>query len=173
MVNGFKDVNKKVDYVLALDLTHKEKLALQSDMTEYRVLGGASINQTQGWTAFKPMFQCTEVKVDAYDPMIQLGVWSSAEFEKRMQEGYAMDLPIPVIAIEGDHWNFWIAYSENIEAKKGGKGYRVQLAGPVAMGDTTNAFGVFKILHTLKAIVRWGLEVYDPFFQTNVLARFE
>ena len=119
------------------------------------------------------MFQYTEVKVDTYDPMIQLEIWSSAEFEKRIREGYAMDLFISVIAIEGDYWNSWIVYSEKIEAEKGRNGCRVQLAGPVVIGDTTDAFGVFRILPTLKAIVRWGLEVYDPFFETNVLASFE
>ncbi|KAI4129620.1 MAG: hypothetical protein LQ341_006546 [Variospora aurantia] len=173
IVDGFKDANKKVDYALALELTHEERITLQSDVTEYRVPGGASINQTQGWTAFKPMFTCTEVKVDGDDPMIQLAVWVSAEVEKRRQEGYATDLPFPAIAVDGDHWDLWIAYSADIDAKKGGKGYRVQFLGPIAMGNTCNAFGVFKILHVLKAIVRWGLEVYDPHFKANVLARFE
>ncbi|KAL8989208.1 MAG: hypothetical protein Q9177_001856 [Variospora cf. flavescens] len=174
VVDDFKDANKKVDYALALKLTHEEELTLQSAVTEYLVPGGASINQTQGWTATKPMFEHTEVKVDACDPMIQLAVWICAEIKKRSLEGYNLNLPIPVIAIERDHWSFWIAYWVETPAKDGGKkAYRVKFLGPVPMGSTDSAFGVFKILHVLKAIVRWGFEIYEPEFQKHIYAKYQ
>ncbi|KAL9030031.1 MAG: hypothetical protein Q9196_001805 [Gyalolechia fulgens] len=171
----YNDADRKVDYGLAIQLDYEELITLQTAVDNYRVAGGASINQTQGWTAFKPIFSCTEVKNDARDPLVQLGTWIAAEFEKRSLEGYSMDFPIPAIAIYGDEWKLWIAYSVTLPAndrRPGGKSYRVQFIGPVDMGNTCNAMGVFKILHVLKAIVRWGLKVFEPQFQKNVLARY-
>lgn len=111
------------------------------------------------------MFQHTEVKVDGSDPLIQLAIWVCAEVEKRYREGYTLDLPFQLIAISEEYWEFWIAYSEEVpinQRQPGGKPYRVQFLGPKPMGYTGDATGVFKILHVLKAIVRWGLEVYEP-----------
>lgn len=162
--------------MLALKLTHKETRILMNAPKMYRVAGGASINNTQHWTAFKAMFSYTEIKVDGRDPLIQLAVWICAEFEKRSLEGYGLDLPIPAIATYGDHWKFWIAYMVKTHAKDqrpGKKPYSVQFLGPVNMGSTENAMGVFKILHVLKAIVRWGFEVYEPQFMKHIFARYK
>ena len=175
MVNTFRDGNKKVDYALALKLTSDEDLVLKSAVKKYRVPGGASINQTQShWTAFVPMFTPVEVKVDGSDPLIQLGIWVSAEVEKRYLEAYTFDLPFPAIAVSNHQWDFWIAYAEKLSVKQqqGGKSYRVRFLGPIDMGHTRNATGVFRILHVLKAIVRWGLEVYEPDFMENVFKRY-
>ncbi|KAL8953875.1 MAG: hypothetical protein Q9222_000288 [Ikaeria aurantiellina] len=172
----FRDLSKKVDYALALTLTKQENQILMKAATKYRVKGGASINQTQGWTAFTPMFQYTELKVDGTVPMIQLAVWVCAEVEKRHREGYALNLPFPLIAISEDYWQLWIAFSEEIplnQQQLGGKSYQIQCLGPVPIGYTGNATGVFKILHVLKAIVRWGLEVYEPQFMEHVFRRYE
>ncbi|KAL9034752.1 MAG: hypothetical protein Q9180_005234 [Flavoplaca navasiana] len=175
LVNTFRDGNKKVDYALALKLTSDEDLVLKSAVKKYRVPGGASINQTQSdWTAFVPMFAPVEVKVDGSDPLIQLGIWVSAEVEKRYLEAYTFDLPFPAIAVSDHHWDLWIAYAEGISVKQqqGGKPYRVRFLGPIEMGHTGNATGVFRILYVLKAIVRWGLEVYEPEFMENVFKRY-
>ncbi|KAL8886626.1 MAG: hypothetical protein Q9215_005699 [Flavoplaca cf. flavocitrina] len=175
LVNTFRDGNKKVDYALALKLTSDEDMVLKSAVKKYRVPGGASINQTQSdWTAFVPMFTPVEVKVDGSDPLIQLGIWVSAEVEKRYLEAYTFDLPFPAIAVSNHQWDFWIAYAEELSVKQqqGGKSYRVRFLGPIDMGHTRNATGVFRILHVLKAIVRWGLEVYEPDFMENVFKRY-
>ncbi|KAI4090084.1 MAG: hypothetical protein LQ344_004955 [Seirophora lacunosa] len=176
LVDGFKDANKKADYALALALTDEEERILSSAVTKYLVSGGTSINQTRDWTSAKPMFESTEVKVDARDSWIQIAVWICAELEKRRLERYELDLPIPAIAIENDHWSFSIAHAIKIsptEQTPGGKPYRVQFFGPVEIGSTKDAAGVFKILHVLKAIVRWGLEVYEPQFMKHVFARYK
>ena len=167
----YKDADKEVDYALAIKLSHEELVILQTAVNKFHVKG-ASINQTQGWTAYIPMWSAIEVKVDARDPLVQLGAWICAGYEKQSLEGYSMKLPIPAIAIYGDQWLLWIAYAIKIAQVPGGKPYRVQFIGPVDMGNTRNAMGVFKILHVLKAMVRWGLEVFEPHFQTDVLARY-
>ncbi|KAL8916477.1 MAG: hypothetical protein Q9172_006287 [Xanthocarpia lactea] len=175
-VNTFKDGNKKVDYALALLLTKKEESVLNSAVSLYRVEGGASINQTHGWTAVVPMFAHIEVKVDECDPMIQLAIWICAEAEKRYLEGYTLDLPFVAIAVNGEDWSLSIAHSEKLSDKEqqlGGKPYRVQFLGSVRMGHTGDAAGVFRILHVLKAIVRWGQEIYEPQFMKHVYARYK
>ncbi|KAL9051955.1 MAG: hypothetical protein Q9206_004498 [Seirophora lacunosa] len=175
LAQTFRDLSKKVDNALALTLTKQENQILMKAVTKYRINGAASINQTQNWTAFIPMFQYTELKVDRTDPMIQLAVWVCAEVEKRHREEYALDLPFPLIAISEDYWELWIAYSEEIplsQRQPGGKSYQIQCLGPQHMGHTANATGVFTILHVLKAIVRWGLEVYEPAFMEHVYQRY-
>ena len=176
LVHTFRDGNKKIDYALALELTQQEEQKLKNAVTKYRIPGAAGVNQTQSkWTAFVPMFQYTEVKVDGSDPLIQLAIWVCAEVEKRHREGYTLDLPLPLIAISEEYWEFWIAYSEEVpinQRQPGGKPYRVQFLGPKPMGYTGDATGVFKILHVLKAIVRWGLEIYEPAFMEHVFGRY-
>lgn len=173
--NVFTDANKKIDYALALDITVDEERRLSTGGSRYRVPGPASINQTYGCTAFNPMFANFEVKVGEIDPLIQLGTWTAAEYEKRQLEGYPLHIPIPVIAIYGDQWKFWIAYSIKVPAKQrqqGGKPYRVQFAGPKDMGNTWSIEGVFRILHVLKALVRWGVDVYEPEYFMKVLGKY-
>ncbi|KAI4121631.1 MAG: hypothetical protein LQ338_006257 [Usnochroma carphineum] len=118
------------------------------------------------------MFANFEVKTDDRDPLIQLGTWIAAEYEKRNIEGYPMDIPVPAIAIYGHYWMLWIAFSMEIKKKEKGKPYRVQFCGPVEMGDTLNLEGVFKILHVLKAVVQWGVHVYEPEYFQKVVAKY-
>ena len=122
------------------------------------------------------MFANLVVETDGRDPLIQLGVWIAAEFEKRNFEGHPMDIPVPAIAIYGDQWYFWIARSRGLSAKERapkGKNYRVDLLGPMPMGNTFGAAGVFQILHVLEAVVRWGLDVYKPDYYEKVLAKYK
>ncbi|KAL9593262.1 MAG: hypothetical protein Q9179_005990 [Wetmoreana sp. 5 TL-2023] len=175
-VDAFTDGNKKIDHALALETSVGEERTLSTGGTVYRVLGPASINQTYGWTAFNPMFANFEAKTNERDLLIQLGTWIAAEYEKRHREGYPMDIPVPAIAIQSDQWKFWIAYSIMVPAKErkhGRKPYRVQFVGPVDMGNTWSIEGVFKILHVLKAVVRWGFNVYEPEYFDKVLAKYE
>ena len=71
-----------------------------------------SINQTDRFTNFIPMFLNIEVKrrVTDIDPQIQLAVWATAEFKKRALENYGRNMPVVAIAITGDAWDPWMAY---------------------------------------------------------------
>ncbi|KAL9593981.1 MAG: hypothetical protein Q9219_007277 [cf. Caloplaca sp. 3 TL-2023] len=176
LTDAFKPANKKIDQAFALDITKEEKHTLNARVDKYQVSCGASINQTHGWTAFKPMFANLEIKVDDRDPLIQMGAWVAAEYTKRELEGYPMDIPIPAMIIDGDEWAFHIAYSIQIPKKmrtQGGKSFEVQFVGPVKMGNTGEIQGIFKILHVLKAVVRWGLEVYEPEYFKKVLDKYK
>ncbi|KAL8725167.1 MAG: hypothetical protein Q9166_007521 [cf. Caloplaca sp. 2 TL-2023] len=176
LVDAFADANKKVDYAFALDISDDEKRTLSTGGTKYRIAGEASINQTYNWTAFQPMFANFEIKTDDRDPLVQLGTWIAAEYEKRYLEGYPTNLPVPAVVVDKDYWTLWIACSIKLstnEKIKNGKPYRVQFLGPVEIGNTTSAKGIFKILHFLTVIVQWGFDVYEPEFFTKVLAKYK
>ncbi|KAL8936683.1 MAG: hypothetical protein Q9216_004809 [Gyalolechia sp. 2 TL-2023] len=168
----FADADKKIDYALALELSNAERLILSAG--RYQLGGPASINQTQtDFTCMKPIFSHFEVKTDVRDPMIQLAVWITAEFLKRWQEGWRMDLPVPAIAIYEDHWALWIAYAVKVKQGGNNKAFMVQFAGPWEIGHTMHVAGVFRILHVLQAIAKWGLEVYLSAFRKDVLAKIK
>ncbi|KAL9000629.1 MAG: hypothetical protein Q9188_005629 [Gyalolechia gomerana] len=168
----FWDADFKVDHALALRLSEEQYRILSAG--QYQVNGPASINQTTGWTCLKPMFAYVEIKLDARDPLVQLGPFLAAEFEKRYIEGYPMDIAVPAITVYEEAWKLWIVCSvSQTNHKPGHKPYRVQFLGPVNMGSTADVVGAFRILHILKAIAKWGLEVYNPAFLKNVLAKYE
>ncbi|KAL8855415.1 MAG: hypothetical protein Q9178_007940 [Gyalolechia marmorata] len=170
----FTLADKKIDHALAIDLARNELRRLQTAGSKYRVGGEPSINQTYA-CAFKFMFVNFEVKVDDRDPLIQLAVWIASELEKRSREGYPIEVPIPAVAIYGDEWHLWIAYAAKVnpkERRKNGKAYRVQFLGPIIMGSTYGHAEVYKIFHVLKAVIKWGLEVYQRDYVEKVFAKY-
>ncbi len=121
------------------------------------------------------MFVNFEVKVDDRDPLIQLAVWIASELEKRSREGYPVEVPIPAVAIYGDEWHLWIAYAAKVPPKqrrKNGKAYQVQFLGPIIMGSTYGHAEVYKIFHVLKAVIKWGLDVYQRDYVEKVFEKY-
>ncbi|KAL8951834.1 MAG: hypothetical protein Q9222_002207 [Ikaeria aurantiellina] len=170
---AFNDADKRVDFALALKLSDAERDVLNAG--RYQVEGPGSINQTLSPTSYqKPMFSYYEVKMDNRDPMVQLGAWITAEFLKRFREGWPMNLPVPAIEIDKDNWLLWIAVAVRRKpATEGGMPFKVQFTGSWAMGSTRSITGIFQILHALKAIARWGVEVYKPAFRKGVLSKVQ
>ena len=109
------------------------------------------------------------------DPLLQLGTWISAEYEKRRLEGYPMDMPTVAILVDGDIWNMYVVFCESgtLNTLTLGRDYRLRFAGPKIIGDTTSIVGVFQIMHVIKAIYKWGLEVYKPWWKEHVLKRYQ
>lgn len=109
-------MNKKVDYAMGLLLPRSDQRALARApyVCQHSV---PSINQTDTFANFVPMFLNIEVKrhVSDVDPMVQLGVWVAAEFRKRSIEAYDRNMPVLAIAITGDKWDLWIAYDAKYE----------------------------------------------------------
>ncbi|KAL8919430.1 MAG: hypothetical protein Q9208_006808 [Pyrenodesmia sp. 3 TL-2023] len=158
----FGVLDRKIDQALAFDPSPDELMSLQRGGPKYRVEGEPSINQTYVF-AFMLMFSFFEVKI-------------AAEYEKRFREGYPMGLPIPAVAIYEDDWYLWIACAIIVPAaqrQKSGKAYRVQFMGPILIGSTYGHAGVYKIFHILKAVIMWGLKVYQPEYVEKVLAKYK
>jgi hypothetical protein len=160
-------LNKKIDLAMGLDLPTDQKAALQHGEFLCNTRN-KSINQTSNWVNFVPMFLNIEVKKKySEDPMIQLATWIAAEFAKRQQEGYSLDMPVFAIEIEGDAWNLWIGYWA------GSFPHTLVFMGPESMGDTKSLKGAFKIFYVLQGLAAWGTSSYRAWFEREVLAKYQ
>lgn len=107
----YKWLDKKIDFTMALRLSTQEKSRLEKGVyhDESDIPG---VNQTSGFTRYLPMFLNVEIKKEnaGVDPMIQLATWISAEYNKRVIEGYDRSMPVIAITISGYDWHVWVAY---------------------------------------------------------------
>ncbi|KAL8688099.1 MAG: hypothetical protein Q9224_004972 [Gallowayella concinna] len=132
-----------------------------------------SINQTKGSTALKLMCLYVAIKMDAGDPLLNLGPFIAAEFTKRWKEGWQdlMHLPAIAIAVDQHHWTLWIACAvDSPKRTEDDSPFSVHLIGPTNIGNSTSIVDTFRILHVLKAVARWALDVHEPAFRQCVLA---
>ena len=131
-----------------------------------------SINQTSSFVNFTPMFLNIEVKRknSNTDPLIQLGAWISAEFEKRRIEGYSLDMPVLAIEIEGNQWGLHMVYSQPNTVD--GEGYGLRFVGPIPLGDTSSLQGCFKLLDGLRRCADWGVGEYQTWFRKEILEKY-
>ena len=84
-------------------------------------------------------------------------------------EGHNLNMPVLAIEIEGDAWNPHMVSA--IEDQRGGD-FRCNFVGPVEMGSTRSTKGIFQILDRLCRCVDWGIEEYEQWFNSDVLAKY-
>ena len=104
------------------------------------------------------------------DPLIQVAVWISAEFEKRRIEHYSLDMPVLAIEIEEDHWRVYMVYVDEIVVD--GEGYGLKFVGPMSLGSTSSLQDCFKLLDGLCRCADWGVGKYRAWFRKEVLAKY-
>lgn len=165
----FKDLDKRIDAAIGLHLSGIKRKTLSNGVFCEGTL--PSINQTESFVNFLPMFANIEVKKSNTDrdPLIQLGAWIAAEFNKRRTEGYSLDMPVLAIEVEGDMWNLHMIFA--IEDQKGGD-FQCNFVGPIEMGSTKSIMGIFQILDRLCRCVDWGIGEYQQWFNSEVLAKY-
>ncbi|KAH9209560.1 hypothetical protein DL95DRAFT_526791 [Leptodontidium sp. 2 PMI_412] len=164
---------KRVDYGMYLEPTETEakKIAyLHRESTGPDDLG---LNQTRGYLQDKPLLWSAEMKktVSGHDPLLQIGIWNSALFQRleqlfeRRRPGIKMSdiLPIPAIVIRGPAWELYASYIVD-EDDRG----RV-LRGLVDIGSTSTVIGVYQILKVLEAVTRYGVDRYWPWLSEALL----
>ena len=117
------------------------------------------------------MFANIEVKNSNSDrdPLIQLGDWVTAAFNKPRMKGFTLNMPLLAIEIEGDAWNLHIISA--IEDQRGGD-FQYNFVGPVEMGSTGSTIGIFQILDRLCRCVDWGNGEYQQWVNSEVLAKY-
>ncbi|KAI4089625.1 MAG: hypothetical protein LQ344_005265 [Seirophora lacunosa] len=157
----FKALNKKIDLAVGLRLFRFQEEILQ---TRSYVVNPAypSINQVQSCFNFTPMFVNAEVKKKHQnrDPLIHLGAWVAAEFNKRYREGWPLDIPVVAIAIEQDEWLLYIVH----HIPGSGGTFKLRFVGPISIGTTVHYDGIFRILFVLCTLGTWGDNVYRQWF---------
>ena len=169
----FKDLDKRIDAAFGLNLSSEKREILGQGV--YYSDGEQSIpsiNQTASFVNFIPMFADFEVKRPntARDPLIQLGTWAAAEFKKRTQEGYSLDMPILAIVIDGDIWYSHLVFAtEDVENGT----FDCRFAGPNTMGSTLDLLGIYKILGNLYLYAEWGVGKYQTWFNDQILSKYQ
>ncbi|KAL8764964.1 MAG: hypothetical protein Q9209_007791 [Squamulea sp. 1 TL-2023] len=157
----FRALNKKIDMTIGLNLFEFQQEKLQR--RQYK-LGPAypSINQVQSYFPLVPMFVNIEVKkkYQNRDPLIQLGAWVAAEFNKRRAEGWSLEMPVVAIAIDQDEWQLYIVHY----VPKEDSNFDLRFVGPRSAGNTSDYEGIFRILYVLCTLAKWGEEVYRKWF---------
>ncbi|KAL9024540.1 MAG: hypothetical protein Q9196_006445 [Gyalolechia fulgens] len=157
----FKALNKKIDLAIGLHLLQYQQRELQTRKYHLQPTY-PSINQVQSYFHLTPMIVNMEVKkkYQNRDPLIQLGAWLAAEFNKRHDEGWPMDIPAIAITIDQDDWQLYIVH----HVPKDDGSFELRFVGPRSMGNTSDYEGIFRILYVLCSLGKWGEEVYRPWF---------
>lgn len=140
-----ESLDQEIDFAMGLDLSYKKFTTLQHGVFSE---GTPSINQTASFTNLIPIF--ANIKVNgpktSRDPLIQLGIWITAEFNKRKKERYSLDMPVLAIVVEADYWNLYMVFA--IEDNACGT-FKCSFVGPTPMGSTLDLLGVYRILDKL------------------------
>ncbi|KAL9592182.1 MAG: hypothetical protein Q9179_006972 [Wetmoreana sp. 5 TL-2023] len=163
----FKAWSKKIDLAIGLNLLEFK----QEELQKHKYLlepAHPSVNQVQNYFHLMPMFVNIEVekKHQNRDPLIQLGAWVAAEFNKRQAEDWPIDIPVVVVAIEQDEWHLYIVHNVT---KPDGK-FDLRFVGPKSLGNTLDYEGIFRILYVLCTLAKWEEEGYRPwFYKVHVL----
>ena len=166
----FIRLNKQIDGALGLRLPKKILHILRN--RSYASSGPPSINPADNFTRLVPQFLLIELKRPntSRDAMIQLALWASAEFTKRRNEGWSIDMPILAVEIEGEDWRLWAAYAKlRTPPKPGDRDFEVVFVGPRYMGNTENMYGIFQILEWLCRCAEWGLKEYMQWVKAELL----
>lgn len=183
----FKDLDKKVDLVIGLQLHHTTKAALCTAQAKADEPSKA-INQASTFIHQNPLFLSIEVKrtYGGTDPMIQLAAWVAAEFIKREIEGVDIGMPALAVEIEGDYWWLYVVVatiergataSELVEADLSANGMegtlRLSVIGQVTLGSTDTWLSMCRLYANLCCIVEWGRTVYLEWFEREVLGAYK
>lgn len=173
----FKDLAKRIDAALGLCLDEDETEQLERG--RYNGLG-SSINQTQSFVNLVPLFLNIEVKRrhQDVDPLIQLGAWISAEFEKRRVEQYPLDMPTLALEVDGDSWELHIVNAVQFKVpslvnKSQIDDYKLQFLGSIDVGTTKDLAGAFKILDTLRRCIEWGNGPFRDWVGQNIISQYK
>ena len=104
------------------------------------------------------------------DPLIQLGTWVAAEFNKRKKEGYSLDMPVLAVVVQGNIWELYMVFAlEDADSSS----FECRFVGPIEMGTTNSLLGVYQILDQLCRCADWGIGEYQTWFNEQVLAKYE
>ncbi|KAF2816761.1 uncharacterized protein BDZ99DRAFT_469861 [Mytilinidion resinicola] len=183
----FKDLDKKIDLAIGLQLHHMTKAALCTAQAKTDEPSKA-INQASTFIHQNPLLLSIEVKrtYGGTDPVIQLAAWVAAEFIKREIEEVDIGMPALAVEIEGDYWRLY-AVVATIERRLTGNQLveadlnandtegtlRLSVIGQVTLGSTDTWLSMCRLYANLCCIVDWGRTVYLEWFEREVLGVYE
>ncbi|KAI4277213.1 MAG: hypothetical protein L6R38_005475 [Xanthoria sp. 2 TBL-2021] len=158
------NVVKMVDWSCVLDIDRKVKGTITNGF-KYSRPNERSLNQSLSYIRLMPIFLDLEIKQTSSqrDPKVQIAVWASAGYMKRIHHGWDPSLPIPAITISGHQWQFYLFFYSTTNKE-------LVMIGPYEMGTTSSVEGTWQIVHQLDVLLRWGTTVFSDWFDKNVVA---
>ncbi|KAF2807527.1 uncharacterized protein BDZ99DRAFT_573326 [Mytilinidion resinicola] len=174
----FKDLDKKIDLAIGLQLHHITKAALCTAQAE-TIEPSKAINQASTFIHQNPLLLSIEVKrtYGGTDPMVQLAAWVAAEFIKCEIEEVDIGMPALAMEIEGDYWRLYAVVATIDEADLDANGtegtLRLSVMGQVTLGSTDSWLSMCRLYANLCCIVDWGRTVYLEWFGREVLGIYK
>lgn len=146
----------KVDYVLALDVPEGTPLrkAIKKLIRESPL---PHVNQTP----YRPLKESpiavsieTKTETSGQDPLIQLGVWTAAWYQRMYDLRLQLTGPgpkpqlisVPLIQVVGHQWQVYFAQD---------MGASLNIHGPVPLGSTASILQIYGLLASLEAVKQW------------------
>lgn len=152
----------KVDYAIVIDISEDDPLRKMISNLIHRTEGLPHVNQT-AYLPLKdsPIAASIEAKVEvgAEDPMIQLGIWTVAWYQRMydLREVVVGAGPkpqlvsVPIIRVVSHNWFVYFVCDARTS---------IEVYGPVSLGSTENMTSMYALLRSLEAIKDWMLSVF-------------
>lgn len=113
---------------------------------------GRRTNPTGGYAEYVPLFLGICVgdwgSGGCGSALDRLGKWAAAQ----LRGSGDAEVPLIAVVVETGRWSLYVAYAN-------GPG-EVVLVGPEGIGSTAEEDGVFRVLHVLEGLARWGSKEY-------------
>jgi hypothetical protein len=175
-----------VDFTLNLDPGNDVggiRLAIV-DLVNRQPVETRTINQSMcGSLRYKPCTVAIETKAKSNssgsgDGCVQLALWASAQFirlrklyHSRHEQGDAeseyKSITLPLIRTAGHYWYFLFAVERPPTESQ--QQHTFEILGEVGIGHTMDLMGMYSLLAALQALVDWSVDVYAPWFRTQIL----
>ena len=160
--------SKKVDFCIALDLHHYDRLGQQLYQGGIRHL-----NQTDyGPVRYNPIALSIETKLTGeggVTALVQLSTWASAQVMQLRKllcwagsDANPTIPPLPLLTIQGYTWSMY--YLED-DQERGG----ATLWNCGQFGSTETLLGAYQVAAALQTLMYWAAKVYQPWFEENIL----
>lgn len=152
----------KVDYTIVIDVSEDDPLRKKISQLIHRTEGLPHVNQT-AYLPLKdsPIAASIEAKVEmgAEDPMIQLGIWTVAWYQRMYDLREALVgagpkpqlVSVPIIQVVAHNWYVYFVCDATTS---------IEVYGPVSLGSTENMTSMYVLLRSLEAIKEWMLSVF-------------
>lgn len=188
-ISKTRSSSAKVDYVLVLDMPKETSLARTvSGLIHREAPALPHVNQTAYLALMdSPIAVAIETKTEttADDPLVQLGIWTAAWYQRmydlrtslvgpgpnpRLVRIIASDnqpipdklltalqVSVPIIQVVGHAWQVYFAQDA---------GTSTNVYGPLSLGSTETIVSMYGLLSSLEAIRDWVQDVFRPGIET-------
>ncbi|KAH9827257.1 hypothetical protein Tdes44962_MAKER09780 [Teratosphaeria destructans] len=162
--------SRKVDFCIVLQLSRYSNVGQAATLQNINFF-----NQTKyGPIRFKPITVSIETKLPVEGgakALVQLETWAQAQIQRLenlhswVGDPWLVHMPLPLIAVHGDVWKLYY-----MQQNRDGHGGTMWDCGE--FGSTKTLLGTYQVVAGLQALMQWSVEVYQPWFEDNILRRF-